>query len=605
MKESYSEDLASHAGPESCERIREDAPEALTGGTAGRAIEPRNLLKLRGADALMAVGRQQGMNRDRQESSSPRAVEEPGHAATLPARKPGDPLTGPRREAAGPRREPQGGKTAANGQGKSDRSIRPKNLANKADERKPVAESREGRERAEGNPQEQTRVRTQSREALQHALARIRKAVKADRKGRLTSLWHHVCEVDRLREAYYGTNRNGAAGVDEQTWQEYGKELEGNLRSLSERLRKGSYRASPVRRQYIPKSDGRQRPIGVPTLEDKIVQRATVEVLNAVYEMDFKGFSYGFRPKRGAHNALDALYVALMRRQVNWVLDADIRGFFDHIDHEWLARFVEHRIADKRVVRHIGKWLRAGVLEEGKLTRQEEGTPQGGSISPLLANIYLHYVFDLWIDQWRSKKANGEVIVVRYADDFIIGFQSKMEAERCLAELRERLARFRLELHPEKTRLIEFGRYAVENRKKKGLGKPETFNFLGFTHICDRTHKNGRFIILRQTMRTRMKGKLLEIREELRRRLNRPVKETGQWLRSVLNGYYRYHAVPRNLPAMISFYRRVGQTWHRMLERRSHKGRIDWRRMYRLMNRHLPSPRVMHPYPEHRLAVTT
>jgi group II intron reverse transcriptase/maturase len=422
---------------------------------------------------------------------------------------------------------------------------------------------------------------------------------------RLTSLWHHVCEIDRLREAYYGINRNGAAGIDEQTWRGYGEELEVNLQKLSERLCHGTYRASPVRRQYIPKSDGRQRPIGVPTLEDKIVQRATVEVLNVVYEMDFKGFSYGFRPGRNAHHALDALYMALMKRRVNWVLDADIRGYFDHIDHEWLLRFIEHRIADKRVLRHIRKWLRAGVLEEGQWRRAEEGTPQGGSVSPLLANIYLHYVFDLWIGQWRKKEAAGEVIVVRYADDFIIGFQSKMEAERCLAALRERFAKFQLELHPEKTRLLEFGRYATESRKKRRKGKPETFDFLGFTHICDRTRRHGKFIVLRQSMRTRMQTKLRDLREELRRRLHQPVRATGQWLRSVLHGYYRYHAVPRNLPAMMSFYRRVGQMWHRALERRSHKGRIDWQRMYRLINRWLPAPRVMHPYPEHRLAVTT
>jgi group II intron reverse transcriptase/maturase len=491
------------------------------------------------------------------------------------------------------------------GDGKSDRSVVPQKSANKAGAGKPAAEPMEGRERAEGNPREQNRRRTQCRERLQHALERIRKAVKQDRKSRLTSLWHHVCEIERLREAYYGINRKGAAGVDEQTWRDYGEELELNLKKLSERLCNGTYRASPVRRQYIPKSDGRQRPIGVPTLEDKIVQRATVEVLNVVYERDFKGFSYGFRPGRSAHNALDALYMALMKRRVNWVLDADIRGYFDHIDHEWLLRFIEHRIADKRVIRHIRKWLRAGVLEDGKWTQAEEGTPQGGSISPLLANIYLHYVFDLWIEQWRKKEASGEVIVVRYADDFIIGFQNKLEAERCLTALRERMAKFQLELHPGKTRLLEFGRYATKSRKQRGKGKPETFDFLGFTHICDRTRRNGKFIILRQSMRSRMQTKLRELREELRCRLNHPVRETGQWLRSVLNGYYRYHAVPRNLPALLSFYRRVGQLWHRTLERRSHKGRVDWRRLYRLLNRWLPIPRIMHPYPEHRLAVTT
>ena len=320
---------------------------------------------------------------------------------------------------------------------------------------------------------------------LQSALERIRQVACRDKGARFTALWHHVYNVDRLREAYFSLKRNAAPGVDGETWQHYGEDLEGNLQELCTRLKRGAYRAKPVRRVYIPKADGRQRPLGVTALEDKVVQRAVVKVLNAIYESDFLGFSYGFRPGRNPHNALDALYVGIMRKRVNWMLDADIRGFFDAIDHEWLMKFVEHRIADQRVLRHIKKWLNAGVMEDGKRTQAEKGTPQGGSVSPLLANVYLHYVFDLWVHQWRKRHARGEVIIVRFADDFTVGFQYREDAERFLEELRERFQRFHLELHPEKTRLMEFGRYAAENRKRRGEGKPESFDFLGITHTCD------------------------------------------------------------------------------------------------------------------------
>ena len=422
----------------------------------------------------------------------------------------------------------------------------------------------------------------------------------------MTSLWHHVYEVDRLREAYFASNHKGAAGVDGETWRSYGEELEANLQSLSERLRKGSYRAKPVKRHYIPKADGKQRPIGIPVLEDKIAQRATVEVLNSVYECHFKGFSYGFRPGRNQHRALDALYMGLMRRKVNWVLDADIRGCFDAIDHGWLMKFIEHLIADKRVIRHVKKWLKAGVLEEEQLRQNTEGTPQGGSISPLLCNIYLHYVLDLWINQWRRKEAKGEVIVVRYADDFVTGFQKEIEARRCLDELRERLGAFGLDLHPEKTRLIEFGRYAQMNRKRKGKGKPETFDFLGFTHFCTRTRTNGRFIVGRRTQAKRMRAKLKQLKEELRRRMHCPVPETGQWLRRVVQGYYNYHSIPRNRAAMRVFTAALQRYWWKSLQRRSHKSNCDWERFYhRIARRWMPKLRVMHPYPEQRLNVTT
>ena len=491
------------------------------------------------------------------------------------------------------------------GSGKSDRPIVPEKLPNKAEAGAAAAEAVEGRGLAKGNPQEQNSSRTQSRIGLTHALERIRRAAKKDKKMQFTNLWHHVYDVNRLREAYYGLNPRSAPGIDGQRWSEYGEKLEENLKRLSGKLREGRYRATAVRRHYIEKSDGRMRPIGIPTLEDKILQRAATEVLNAVYEVEFKGYSYGFRPGRSQHKALDALYIALMKKRVNWVLDADIQAFFDTIDHEWLLKFIGHRIRDGRLLRQIARWLKAGVMEEGKLTRSEEGTPQGGSISPLLSNIYLHYVLDLWVEQWRKRQAHGDVIIVRYADDFVMGFQHKAEATQFLTELRERFIKFNLSLHPEKTRLIELGRPAAVERKRRGEGKPETFGFLGFTHICDVTRARGKFIVLRQTIRKRMGAKLREIKEELRDRLNDPIPRTGKWLRAVVGGYYRYHAVPRNLPAMLSFYRRVCQLWQTALNRRSHKAATGWKQMYKIINRWLPSPKVMHPYPEHRFGVTT
>jgi group II intron reverse transcriptase/maturase len=421
---------------------------------------------------------------------------------------------------------------------------------------------------------------------------------------RFTALLHHIYNPETLREAYFRLKRKAAPGVDGETWTHYGKDLEENLADLSGRLKRGAYRAKPVKRAYIPKADGRQRPLGVTALEDKLVQRATVEVLNAIYEVDFLGFSYGFRPRRSQHNALDALYTGLLTRRVNWVLDADIRGFFDTINHEWLVKFVEHRIADQRVVRLIQKWLNAGVLEDGKRTYNEEGTPQGGNISPLLANIYLHYVFDLWAHHWRQTQAHGDVIIVRYADDFVVGFQNKAEADKFLADLRERFTKFALELHPEKTRLFEFGAWADQNRRRRGEDKPETFNFLGFTHICAKK-RNGRFTILRQTRRDRMQAKLAEIKEELRKRLHDPIPVVGQWLRSVVGGHLHYFGVPMNGPALRLFRFQVGRLWHRALKRRSQVSHLSWERTRRLIDRWLPAARICHPYPLRRLGVIT
>jgi group II intron reverse transcriptase/maturase len=413
-----------------------------------------------------------------------------------------------------------------------------------------------------------------------------------------------VYAVEQLRAAYVALKRDAAAGIDGETWRHYGESLEANLQDLSGRLQRGAYRAKPVRRAYIPKADGRVRPLGVPTLEDKLVQRAVVEVLNAIYETDFLGFSYGFRPGRSPHQALDALSVGLLTKKVNWVLDADIRGFFDTLDHGWLVTFLEHRVADQRVVRLVQKWLRAGVLEDGTRTRSETGTVQGGSISPLLANLYLHYVFDLWVQRWRKTQAHGDVVVVRFADDFVVGFEHRQDAERFLAELRERLARFGLELHPDKTRLLEFGRFADRTRRGRGDGKPETFNFLGFTHSCAKT-RTGRFTVLRQTMRSRWQAKLKAVKRELRRRLHGPVPEQGLYLSQVVRGHFQYYGVPMNGPALSAFRTAVGRLWCRVLRRRSQRHSLPWHRMQRYLRRWLPPVRICHPYPLVRFGVIT
>jgi RNA-directed DNA polymerase len=489
-----------------------------------------------------------------------------------------------------------------NGDGKSDSSVVPEKPPNKAG--RPAAEAVEGRGLAKGNPPESNTSRTLRREGVPSALERIRQAARKDRKQRFTALLHHVYDVERLRAAYLAIKRDAAAGIDGETWPHYGESLEGNLLDLSERLKRGAYRAKPVRRTYIPKTDGRLRPLGVPTLEDKVVQRAVVEVLNAIYEEDFLGFSYGFRPGRSPHQALDALAVGIWKKKVNWVLDADIRDFFGSLTHEWLVKFVEHRIGDRRVTRLIQKWLAAGVLEDGKRVRSEVGTVQGGSISPLLANIYLHYVLDLWVQRWRQKQARADVVIVRFADDFVVGFEHREEAERFLAELRERFAEFGLALHPDKTRLIEFGRFADKNRRGRGDGKPETFNFLGFTHSCAKT-KKGWFTVLRQTMRTRWQAKLKAVRTELKRRLHDAVPEVGAYLRSVVLGHYRYYGVPMNGPALGAFRHAVARTWQWVLRRRSQTSRMPWSRFVKYAQRWLPYPRIYHPLPLQRLAVLT
>ena len=488
-----------------------------------------------------------------------------------------------------------------NERGKSDRPVVPANLPNKTVEA--VAEVGEGRGRAKGNTDSKTRAGHSAGSDASSALGRVREVARRDKDARFTALLHHVSQ-GRLRAAYWAIRPQAAPGVDGVTWAEYGQDLETNLQDLHGRVQAGRYRARPSRRVYIPKADGRQRPLGIASLEDKIVQRAVVEVLNAVYEVDFRGFSYGFRPGRGPHHALDALAVGISRKRVNWVLDADIRDFFNQLDHSWLVKFLGHRIADKRVLRLIGKWLAAGVIEDGNWSQTVEGAPQGASASPLLANVYLHHVFDLWADWWRRRHAHGDVIIVRFADDITIGFEHEQDAQRFWADLRERLAKFGLELHPDKTRLIEFGRHAARRRRARGLGKPETFDFLGFTHICAES-RSGRFWLRRITISKRMRAKLREVNDQLKRRRHQPIPVQGQWLRSVVQGHLAYYAVPGNIDAVAAFRDQLTRHWYQALRRRSQRTRINWTRMNPIAKRWLPRARAMHPFPEVRFAART
>jgi len=437
---------------------------------------------------------------------------------------------------------------------------------------------------------------------VSHGLERIRQAARQRKGEQFTALLHHI-SVEHLGEAFFELEENAAAGVDGLTWRDYEQHLERNLEELHARVHRGAYRALPSRRVYIPKPDGGQRPLAVAALEDKIVQRATAAVLNAIYEEDFLGFSYGFRPGRSAHDAMDALVVGISSRKVNWILDADIRSFFDTVSQEWLIRFVEHRIGDRRIIRLIQKWLKVGVLENGAVTASDKGTGQGAVISPLLANVYLHYVLDLWAEGWRRHEAAGDMIIVRYADDFIVGFEHEAEARSFLEAMRQRLQEFSLSLHPEKTRLIEFGRFAARNRKQRGLGKPETFNFLGFTFICGKSRR-GKFLIKRTTRRDRMRAKLKEIKRELRHRMHQSIPQQGIWLRQVVRGYFNYHAVPTNSRALAQFWVEITKRWRQALNRRGQRDRLTWARMLKLANDWLPQPRILHLWPSQRFAVT-
>src|SRR5580693_7130962 len=475
-------------------------------------------------------------------------------------------------------------------------AVKPTNKAGR-----PATEPVEPRAGTKGNAGQQNARRAQDRESASNALDRIRRVAGERKKEKFTSLFHHI-SVELLEEAFYELKKNAAPGADGLTWQEYETDLERKLEDLYARLHRGAYRALPSRRVYIPKPDGRERPIAVAALEDKVVQRAALAVLNAIYEEDFLGFSYGFRPGRGTHDALDALIVGISSTKVNWIFDADIRSFFDSVNWEWLVGFLEHRIRDSRMIRLIQKWLKAGVLEEGVVTVSDKGTGQGSVISPLLANVYLHYSFDLWAERWRRREATGDMIIVRYADDLVVGFEHESDARRFWDAISERLQEFSLSLHPDKTRLIEFGRLAVANRKRRGLGKPETFTFLGFTFICSKTRR-GKFQIKRKSRRDRMRVKLQAIKQELRRGMHKPIPQQGRWLQQVVTGYFNYHAVPTNSSTLTAFLFHVTNLWRRTLRQRSQKDWTTWERIKRLADDWLPKPRILHPWPESRFAV--
>jgi group II intron reverse transcriptase/maturase len=499
----------------------------------------------------------------------------------------------------GPHREGEEPKPMMHERGKSDSAIGAVKPANKAE--RSAAELVEQRAGTKGNADQQSTRRVQDRESVSQALGRIRQAAKQRKKEVFTSLLHHI-SIDLLRLSFFAIKKDAASGVDGLTWQDYGADLERKLADLHDRVHRGAYRALPSRRQYIPKPDGRQRPIAIAALEDKIVQRATVAVLSAIYEEDFLGFSYGFRPKRSQHDALDALVVGITSKKVNYILDADIRGFFDEVNRSWLTRFLEHRIGDPRILHLIQKWLKAGILEDGVVTNSEKGTPQGSVASPLLANVYLHYAFDLWAKRWRRREATGDMIIVRYADDIVVGFEHESDARRFWDAMRERLQEFSLSLHPEKTRLIEFGRFAAANRRRRGLGKPDSFKFLGFTFICGKSLR-GNFLLKRRSRRDRMKAKIKEVAGELRRRMHQSIPEQGTWLKQVITGYFAYHAVPTNWAALGAFRDEITKRWQWTLQRRSQKGSRTWEQMKKLADDWLPKPRILHPWPNQRFAV--
>jgi group II intron reverse transcriptase/maturase len=501
------------------------------------------------------------------------------------------------------------------GAGKSDCCVVPVKVPNNPRE---GSGGTGGKAADQGERMDKHTNRTQDREIASRGLPGVREAAKRDKGLRFTTLLHHV-NGKLLLDSFYLLKKEAAPGVDRVTWSEYEEGLalerqehfemsaanqgvEDRITDLHDRIHRGAYRAQPSRRVYIPKPDGRQRPLGIAALEDKIVQQAVATVLNQIYEEDFLGFSYGFRPERGAHDALDALSAAIMTKKVNWILDADIKGFFDNISHEKLMELLELRIADQRILRLIRKWLKAGVSEDGEWSETKVGTPQGAVISPLLANIYLHYVLDQWVVEWRKVNTKGDVVIVRYADDFVMGFQYPDDARRFLKQLQGRMAEYGLELHSEKTRLIQFGRFAAEDRKRNGLGKPETFHFLGFTHICGTIWKSGKFTVHRKTVGKRMTAKLKEVAAKLLKRAHEPIEDTGGWLTQVVRGYNQYHAVPGNLSRLHSFRRAIARYWLQTLRRRSQRSRWTWERFEQLVNEYLPLPTVLHPFPLQRFS---
>lgn len=482
---------------------------------------------------------------------------------------------------------------------KSDNAIVPMKKSNNAAQT--AKEIVEGRVLTKGNASQQNMYRTQCRNyAVPNALERIRQVAKKDKSAKFTALLHHIT-IDRLAAAFFDIKKNAAAGVDGLTWKTYGGNLEENLKSLHQRAHNGSYRAKPSRRVYIPKADGKLRPLGVAALEDKILQRALVEILNAIYETDFLGFSYGYRQNRNPHQALDALAVGIRWKKISWILDADVSSFFDNINHKWMMKFISHRIADPRVQRLIKKWLNAGIIEEKKWRPSEAGTAQGSSLSPLLSNIYLHYALDMWVQMWRKKYAQGEVIIVRWADDFVVGFQYQDDANKFQLALDERLKKFSLKLNQAKTQLIRFGRFAKRDVKKfEGLSKPKTFDFLGMTHICGQS-KDGKYRVYRKTIRKRLTAKLKALKVELKKRMHFAIKTQGKWLSSVVRGYFAYHALPGNADALGIFRTQIGRMWYKALRRRSQKTKLNWSKMDKIIKYWLPKVEILHPWPEQRL----
>lgn len=602
MKVQYGEEIANHSGPESCGTVREERVEALTGETGRPAIEPRN--QPIGAPTLLSEAEGNTEHDEIRESCSGSARSEtlcmPGSFSNESSEISSVSTSQGWVDGAGKGnpRDP-----AIYADEKSDTPIRPEKRPNNGDE---PAEAVEERGVVSGNSLGATAGRAQNRhKPASKGLQGVREAARRDRQCRFTSLLHHVTP-ELLKDSYYRLSRKAATGVDGVSWRDYEPLAQaGRLLELHAEVHSGRYRAQPSRRVYIPKADGKLRPLGIAALEDKIVQQAVVTVLNEIYEVDFMGFSYGFRPGRSQHDALDALAVAIENRKVNWILDADIVAFFDEIDHDWMIRFLEHRIGDQRIIRLITKWLKAGTIEEGRRVAAVKGTPQGAVISPLMANVYLHYVHDLWAHQWRKRYATGSVSIVRYADDSVTGFQHEYEAKAYLAALQERLSKFGLKLHPDKTRLIEFGRYAIESRRKQGLGRPETFDFLGLTHICGHRRGTQVFKLVRLTVKKRMRASLMAVRETLMRRRHEPIPDVGRWLGRVVEGHMNYYSVPGNRERIGAFAREAVRAWRFSLCRRSQRNRMPWSRFAQIAKRYMPQLRVVHPYPAKRFRVRT
>lgn len=606
MKVRHRKGLASRPGPESCGGVREGVVEALTGEGAGQPLS-REITES-GAPTLLSEAEghiDEGATRE--SSTSPTRSKTLSMRRSSPNRN-CEISSAPAAKLAAGRLGKAIGRTPDIQAGeKSDACVVPMNDPNNGAASKPAqAEGREGRRAAKRNTEAPPAPRTQRRIRASMGLDGVREAARAakatGKEVRFTALLHHVTPA-LLRESFMQLKRDAAAGVDGVRWREYEAGLDERVVKLWDAVQSGRYRAQPSRRVYIPKADGKQRPLGIAALEDKIVQQAVVTVLTPIYEATFLGFSYGFRPGRNQHQALDAVVVGMQAKRVNWVLDADIKAFFDTVDHGWMMRFLEHRIGDTRVLRLIRKWLTAGVVEDGQKTDVRVGTPQGAVISPLLANIYLHYVFDLWTHQWRGRHARGDVMIVRYADDSVLGFESKADVERFIEDLKVRFAQFGLALNEDKTRVLQFGRFAVQTRARQGLGKPPTFDFLGFTHICGRSRSNGWFQLKRLTSAKRMRASLKAIRQALIRRMHEPIPVVGRWLRRVVQGYFNYYAVPGNVVRLDAFRKEVSRAWLHALRRRGQRGRMPWSRFGLLIKRYLPRVRVLHPYPHQRFAL--